>query len=148
MPSINTRVATNNQITTDYDLSKIFVFENRYENDSYVNNSNYSPLTLLAGTVMGRVANTGAVVPFYASANDGSQFPIGVLAQDLIAIPGGSSKQCSLCVSGDVVQNKLIFFYADTLDTVVQGRRVRDRIGADSVGLKLVPSTEMTDYDN
>lgn len=148
MSTINTRLNTGNQITSDYDVSKIFIYNNRYENDNYVNNSNYNPLTLLAGTLMARVVATGFIVPFYGSGVDGSQFPIGVLAQDLIAIPGGGTKQASICVSGDVAQEKLIFLYGDTLDTVVQGRRLRDRIGFDTVGIKLVPGTEMTAYDN
>jgi hypothetical protein len=149
MSTVNSRNIGQRQITTDYDLSKIFVFGNRYENDNYVNNSNYNPLTLLTGTVMGRVTATNAVVPCYGSAVDGSQDPIGVLATDLIAIPGGSNVQnIPLCVEGDVIANKLIFLYGDTLDTIVNGKRMRDRIGSNSVGLKLVASTEMTDFDN
>lgn len=148
MSSINLRLNTGQQITTDYDLSKIFLFNNRYEGDNYVNNSNYSPVTILAGTVMGRVASTGVITPCLASATDGSQFPIGILAQDVIALPGGSSQLTSICIAGDVAENKVILFYGDTLETVVSGRRFRDRIQGDSVGIILRKSTEMTDYDN
>jgi hypothetical protein len=148
MSSINLRLNTGQQITTDYDLSKIFVWDNRYENDTYVNNSNYNPETILAGTVMGRVTNTGYLQPCSASAVDGSQNPIGVLAQDVINLPGGSSQKCYICVSGDVMAEKLIFFFGDSLDTIVNGRRFKDRLQADTVGIKLVYRTEMTDFDN
>lgn len=149
MSAVNLRVNTGQQITTDYDLSKIFIWNNRYENDSYVNNSNYNPLTIYAGTVMGRVSSTGVVVPSLASAVDGSQFPIGVLAQDVIALGAGQTQRCSICVAGDIESSKLIFLYGDTLETVVSGRRYRDRIQSDSVGIKLIfGTTEMTDYDN
>lgn len=148
MSSATIRVNTGQQITTDYDLSKIFIFDNRYENDNYVNNSNYNPITILAGTVMGRVAVTGVLVPSLASANDGSQFPIGILARDVVGLAGGTTVQCSICVSGDVAEDKVIFFFSDTLETVVNGRRYRDRIQSDTVGVLLRKRTEMTDYDN
>ena len=148
MSSATIRVNTGQQITTDYNLAKIFVWNNRYENDSYVNNSNYNPLTILAGTVMGRIASTGYLQPCTASAVDGSQFPIGVLASDIVSLAGGATKAASICVSGDVAADQLIFLFGDTLETVVSGRRMKDRIQSDSVGLKLVYRTEMTDYDN
>ena len=40
MSDINQRVFNQAGLaTTDYDLSKIFIWNNRYESDSYVNNS-------------------------------------------------------------------------------------------------------------
>lgn len=149
MSSATIRVNTGQQVTTDYELGKIFIYNNRYENDSYVNNSNYNPQNLYAGTVMGRVTTTGYLQPANAAAVDGSQRPIGILAQDVLGLAGGSSRKCSICVSGDVDANKVIFLFGDTLETVADGRRFRDRIQADTVGVKLVfNSTEMTDYDN
>ncbi len=148
MSSYNTRRNTGQQITTDYELGKIFLWNNRYENDSWTNNSNYASLTILAGTVMGRIANSGIVVPSYSGALDGSQDPIGILAQDVVALGSGQSKQVSLCVAGDVDANKLIFLYGDTLESIVAGKRFRDRIQGNSVGIKLIfGSMEMTDFD-
>ncbi len=148
MSFINQRVNTGQQITTDYDLSKIFIWENRYEGDNYVNNSNYSPITLLAGTVMGRVSATGVIVPCLASAVDGSQIPVGILAQDIIGLVGGGTKSAAICIAGDVAEDKVIFYYSDTLETVVSGRRYRDRIQGDTAGIVLRKRTEMTDFDN
>lgn len=148
MSSYNTRLNTGQQITTDYDLSKIFLWNNRYEGDSYINNSNYNPLTLLAGTVMGRVAATGSVVPCYGSAVDGSQDPIGVLAHDVVALGAGQTKSVMLCIAGDVAAEKLIFEYGDTLDTIVNGKRMRDRIQSNTPGIIIRSGNEMTSYDN
>lgn len=147
MSSVNTRINTGQQITTDYDVSKIFIWNNRYEGDSYVNNSGYSSVTLYPGTVMGRIAGSGVLVPCLASANDGSQFPIGILV-DQITLLAGQTKACMICISGDVAEDKVIFFYGDNLETVVAGRRFRDRIQADTAGVILRKRTEMTDYDN
>jgi len=147
MSTVNQRLNTPSQATTDYDLSKIFILNNRYENDNWVNNSNYDPLTLKIGTLMGRVAATNVLVPLDASKLDGSQFPVGILAQD-ITLSAGATDQVAICVSGDVAQEKVIFWTGNNMSTVVAGRTLHDRIGSDTVGIKLVPGTEMTDFDN
>lgn len=148
MSDITNPVNTGQQMITNYDVSKIFLWNNRFENDNYVNNSNYNPVTLRAGTVMGRVALTNVLVPCDASQIDGSQFPIGILAQDM-TISGGQTIKATICVSGDVAAGKVIFFTGNTLETIVAGRRMKDRIQSDSVGIKLVfGSTEMTSIDN
>ena len=148
MSSATITINTGQQITTQYNLEKLFLWSNRYENDNYVNNFSYSTITLLAGTVMGRVASTGVLIPSTASAVDGSQYPIGVLARDIVNMAAGSTQLCAICIAGDVSAPLLIFTFGDTLDTVVNGRRYRDRIQADSAGIVLRGRTEMTGYDN
>lgn len=149
MPSANIRLNTGNQITTDYEYSKIFLFNNRYEDDSdaYVNNSGYSTLTLLAGTVMGRVTGSGQLKPCYVGATDGSQEPVGILAHDIVNLPSGSSANVVICIGGDVAQKKVIFLFGDTLETQANGRRYKDRIQTNTT-IILRGGEEMTDYDN
>ena len=136
-----------NSFFINTDTSKIFLgFENRYEKDAYVNNSTYDPQTLLAGTVMGRIAATGAVVPLYPGAPDGSQFPVGILANELV-IDAGDTMQAALCQSGDVNEAKIVFFYPGTsLDRVESSRTTRDWLTL--LGIKLVLADELSDYDN
>lgn len=141
---------TNNQAQINTDTSKIFVFNNRYENSTYdKTNSTYDDIVIPAGTLMGRIASTQKVIPLASGASDGSQFPIGVLAED-ITVPASSSvsKSVSICVAGDVVQTKIELDGSDTLATVISDRSIFDRIQADTVGIKLVSTAEMTDYDN
>lgn len=145
MSSVNQRLNTGQQATTDYDLSKIFLLDNRYESDSYVNNSGYATLTLLAGTVMGRIAGTNTLAPTISGYTDGSQIPIGVLAQD-VTLLAGQSKQVSICIRGDVAANKLIFLGGDNLNTVIAGRTMKDHL--QQYGPLVRTSTETTDYDN
>jgi hypothetical protein len=148
MSSAIITINTGQQITTQYNLEKLFLWDNRYESDNYVNNFSYSTITLLAGTVMGRVASTGVLIPTTASAVDGSQYPIGVLARDVVNLAAGATQLCAICIAGDVSAPLLIFTFGDTLDTVVNGRRYRDRIQADSAGIILKGRTEMTAFDN
>lgn len=135
------------QAITNYDTSKIFLWNNRYDTFEY-ENSTGAEVTLEAGTVMGRISTSGKVVPLDSGASDGSQFPIGVLNSKW-TVADGETVNVSLCVSGDVASDKLVFTDEyDDLDTVVSDRRLRDRIGSDTVGIKLVSGTELTGYDN
>jgi Bacteriophage lambda head decoration protein D len=134
------------QLTTNYDTSKIFIWNNRYETGTYTNPTG-AEVSLLAGTLMGRVATTQKLKPCVSSASDGSQFPVGILADDY-AVDYGESATVTICISGDVAEGKVILGGSDTLSTVVSSRSLRDRIAADTMGIKLVSSTEMTAEDN
>lgn len=132
-------------VTTD--LSRIFVRENRYLEGTY-NNPGYVDSVLPAGTVMGRVSATQKVKPCDSASTDGSQFPIGILADDF-TVTAGSNVIVPICNFGEVIAAKLTFFNGtDTLDSVVSSRSYRDRIAGDSAGIRLIESDELTDYDN
>jgi hypothetical protein len=141
-------VALNNgqQAIINTDINKIFIGGNRTYKYPY-HNSAYDDVTIPAGTVMGVVSGTGYAKELASGASDGSQYPVGILLQDTV-IEGGDLVDITLVVEGDVAENMLVFQGSDNLDVTVDGRRLRDRIGADTVGIKLVPSTDNTAYDN
>lgn len=137
---------TGNQLWINTNTAKIFVWGNRYTSADYTNSS-YDDVTLAEGTLMGRIATTQEVVPLESGASDGSQYPIGVLLGGGV-IPAGDTVAVTFCVAGDVEESLIVFQGSDDLDTVVDGRSLRDRIGADTVGIKLVAGTDLTNYDN
>lgn len=145
MSTVSQRNVSSNQTTTDFDLSKIFLFNNRYESDNYISNSGYATLTLLAGSVMGRIASSNQLTYAQSGAVDGSQYPIGVLAQD-VTLLAGQTQKVSICVQGDVSARKLIFVGGDSLTTVINGRTMQDWL--QSYGPLVRFSEEMTDFDN
>lgn len=132
----------------DYDLSKLFLWDNRYENGE-INNSGYVDAIYNPGLVLGRVAATGYLVPFTSTATDGSQHVVGIL-NDGIVVPAGTKAYVAYCVSGDIATDQIILTSPDTLATVipVRNRRIVDVIAADSVGLHLVNSQDLTFGDN
>lgn len=146
MSSGNTVLNTGNQMITNYDNRKVFVWNPRSESASY-NNSGYDDVTLTAGTLMGRVASTNKIVPLTSGASDGSQFPVGLIAETT-TIASGDTVDIDIIVSGDVNKNMITFQGSDTLTTVISGRTLGDRIGADTVGIKLVDGIEMSANDN
>ena|ERR1700739_4005879 len=148
MSSQNITNQTNTQLSVNTDLSKVFVYNNRYETDNYVNNSTYNPITMVAGTVMGRISDTGVVVPWTSTASDGSQYVLGILAED-ITLASGASQKAPICIAGDVVSDKIICVLpGDNLSTVVGGRTLKDKIQGESVAIIVKVTNEMTDFDN
>lgn len=141
-----TPINTNNQATINTDLSKIFILNNRYEAVKLYNATG-GALTYPAGTVLGRIAANGRVVPLTSAAADGSQFPVGILADDY-TVGAGAIVDATMCIAGDVAAEKVLLQGADTLDTAVSSRLIRDRIKGDTMGINLVTGTEMTAFDN
>jgi hypothetical protein len=133
------------QLTVNTDTSKIFLWDNRFDKGSYVN-STYVTATILAGTVVG-MTTAGALVPFTSGASNGSQYIVGILNEDHV-LEAGESKEIYFCVSGDVAEEMLLFQGSDNLGTVVGGRRVREKIAAETVGINLIASTDLTKNDN
>jgi hypothetical protein len=131
---------------TNFDTTKTFVWNPRTTTGTY-ENSTYDDVTLLQGTLMGRIASTGMLVPLTSGASNGSQFPVGILLADTV-IEGSSEKQITIAVSGDVDESKIVLQGSDTLNTVISGRTIRDRIGGDTVGIKLVGGDQLTGFDN
>jgi hypothetical protein len=146
MSSQTTALNNGQQAIIHTDLSKIFIGDNRYT-DAVYNNSSYVTVNLAAGTVMGRIATTGKVIPLVPTASDGSQFPVGVLAKDY-SIDSGVNQTVSLCIAGDVAEEKIIIGGGGQLNDIISSRRLRDRIAGDTHGIKLVTTTEMTATDN
>ena len=142
--NIVTNTASQAHINTD--TQKIFVFHNRFDNFEY-NNDTYVDVELTAGQLMGEIAATRKIVPVDPTASDGSQNPVGVLANDH-TIEDGTTKIVSLCVAGDVVENKILLDPDVNLNDVIDGRTLRQRIGSDTVGIKLVGNDDLSAYDN
>jgi hypothetical protein len=147
MSTATTALNTSNQLNTNYDFSKVFLGENRYENATLLNADEAEEITFPAGTLLGRIGASNKVVPLTSAATDGSQFPVGVLATN-ITLAAEAEGTVSMCVAGDVALEKVTLQGADTMATVVSTRTIQDRIGADTVGIKLVSTTDLTGFDN
>lgn len=146
MSTAVTTTNTSNQLTVNYDTSKIFLWAPKYQ-PGVLTNLSGGDLTYPAGTLIGRISANQEFAVLTSGAVDGSQLPVGVLAHDVF-IADTESADISIGVGGEVAEEKIIFDGADDFDTVVSGRSLRDRIAADTVGIKLVTSTENTRFDN
>lgn len=129
-------------------VAKIFLGFNTYDHANITNNG-YTQIVIKAGTLVGR-HNTApnAINLLKSGSTDGSQFPCGVVREDHV-LDGGENKEIYFCTSGDVAEEMLIFQGSDDMNTVVSGRTYRDRISADTVGVRVVrPADDLTGFDN
>lgn len=145
--SLTSRDANKNQIFVDKNSEKIFLRNCEYISLLFKNTTG-GPLTLTGGELIGRDSTTlkGAILA--SAAADGSQFPLGINATPSEELADDDEINIMVCVSGDVNEGSVILDGADTLDTLVSLRPIRDRIAADTQGVHLVFSDELTDYDN
>jgi hypothetical protein len=137
---------TDSQLHVDHDVAKIFLGENRYATGTYTNSTG-SEVTLAAGTLLGRVSGTEKLLPLASAATDDSNIPLGILSHT-VTVANGADKNLTFAVEGDIAEELVIFQGSDGFATVVADRTLRDRIGADTVGIKLVSTTENTIFDN
>lgn len=149
MSSQDTTLNNGRQAIQNTDRSKIFIGRSqRYERMIYANSA-YDDISVLAGTPVGRVASTGWIKAVASGAADGSQLPIGIVAED-VTIPGQSNTELVLILTeGDVVSSKVLWQGTDTAETSVTAgvaRRLKDWLRV--IGINLRTVTENSKLDN
>lgn len=141
MSEITQGTPTRNQLFSEYDYSKVFIFDNSYRKVTIT--ASGEDLDLSIGTLIGAVGTTYQV---YKSGTSNIQL-VGVLAED-ITISDGSSAIVNICIGGRIAESKLVFDGTDTLATVVSYKTIRDRLASDTMGIELASSDELTASDN
>lgn len=142
MSSITQGTPTRNQLTSQYDFSKTFLFDNKYKSVTIANSSG-SDLALVVGTLIGVVSTTYQV---YKSGTSNIQL-VGICAE-AITIADGDSATVNVCIGGKVASAKITLDGTDTLDTVVSYKTIRDRLASDTLGIEVVTASELTADDN
>ncbi len=134
------------QASVKTDRSNTFLWDVRTAKTAHTNLTGSEEIIPI-GTLLGRINATGEVTPLKSAAVDGSEFPIGILYQE-VTLAIAATENLTYAVAGDVEETKIVFDGADDLDTIVDGKILRDRIGADTVGIKLVAGEEIQKFDN
>jgi len=145
MSEVTSSNQTRNQIFFDYDFTKIFLRNNVYRKINIA--ASGSDLELEAGTVIGTIAATTKGAVLKSGSSDGSQFPTGVLAEN-ITIVDGTNADVNICIGGEIAEEKIILDGSDTLDTAISSRTIRDRLAADTVGIILRTTDSLAENDN
>lgn len=149
----NTSTYAGGQLITNFDYTRIFVWDNRYISATYTNPAG-TTATLVAGQVFGRVSATGKVLPCISTATDGSQVPRFIL-QNSYTVAGSADQTVMLCFYGGVATNAITLNGSpvDTLTTVIKGNdgttvfgTYQDVLAAN--GIFLEGGTENTYVDN
>jgi hypothetical protein len=148
MSTITNSVRTRNQLTSDYDVSKLFLGNNESISGTFTSSGGD---TLYNGHLMGKVAVGGAIVECNPSASDGSQFPIGLINLGLsesVDVADGAAIVLNLINTGRVASSKIILPTGVLLTTVISGdgRTISDYLNA--LGFTLEGGEELTALDN
>lgn len=112
MSESTARVQGNNQLTVDYLREKLFIGNNKFKSYSYTNSTG-SEVTLSVGRIMGLIDGTGKITPSLSTATNGSQIPVGILA-DSYTVANGATVDVMVCIAGDVDANLIVFSGDDT----------------------------------
>lgn len=110
MSDVTVITQTQNQMTTNYDVSKLALGNNTFIKANYTDSGSGS--TLVQGTVMGRVASTGKVVVLNPSASDGSQYPVGIITET-VTVTASATVELTLINRGLVDSSKITFVGGD-----------------------------------
>lgn len=142
--------ATNSQnkpnvLQTDYDQSKLVLGGNRFENVSFT--ASGADVVLTRGMVIGKISATQKGKVLASASTDGSQTPFGIVPEN-ITIADGETQDVSVIVAGDVNKGLVTLAGSDTFATAIDGRSIEDRILADTLGIKLVETDELSALDN
>lgn len=154
MTTATSRNATANQITIDYDRSRLVIKNLSTKRRDYKNISGALE-TVEVGTVMGIVSATQKMVPMQSDAIDGSQIPVTVVMDKLedIAIDG-TVDQVLTVLGGDIRRDKLVFQNGtDTLATTATDaggvvKTLEDWLIQNCKDIELVTVKDNSEFDN
>lgn len=151
MTDLTQRNATRNQSTADYGQRRIFLFNNRYQEGTFKNNTG-AELVLKAGSLVKRdPANAAQVIP---AANDKTlQDVVGIVKLDEdVTLAAGATLVINFAISGDIDETELALPAGASLDafptdgTTPLTITLRDILQAK--GFVLQGSVQNTKYDN
>lgn len=144
MSTGTTTLSTRNQLYTEYDYSKIFIFDNDFQNMTLLEGAS-AETTFEAGTLLGRITSGGKVIPLASGATDGSQLPVGILAET-ITLAADAEASVRVCIKGELPVGKIGFDGTDDLETVVSARTLGDRLH--DLGIYPKNVDELSESDN
>lgn len=157
MSKVTNTINESNFIANNYDLSKLFIRNNRYQQGTFINNTG-AAAAFPAGTLLARDSSTGNLVPWDNDVvTNGQQLIVGVLRDDIPSIANAATaSNVYFCIKGDVAEEGIIFNdVAQSFDTVVVladigtnqvTKRVRDILY--DIGIIPVVKKELTSPDN
>lgn len=143
--NVTQRNVTRNQSTADYEIKKIFIFDNRFESGIYVN-PEVASSDLEAGMLVARdLTVDGGLIPVTAS---NLADVVGIAAYEgVITLATDETVVTSYATKGTIDGNKLVLPDTVTLNTDVGTKSLRDVLEA--IGFHIdTSSVEHTKFDN
>jgi len=149
MAGISTISSTDNSLHVRYDRSEVFLGEVKTIENQTFRNTTAGTLTYPIGTLVGRLTSGGKLVPLTSAATNGSQIPVGFLAQE-VTLAATSDDNVCIVIAGTVDSSKITLAGSDVLTTVIteQGQTIYDAIHSFTSGIRLIATREFGKTDN
>lgn len=122
--------------------AKLFIWNNTFSKAIFTN-SGGAPVTINKGMLLGRLNASNAVMEHTKGATDGSQHPMGILADDY-TVAAGASITVTYCTGGNVDKALVKCTSTDTLVTVIAGLGTIGDVLERNTTIKLVDVIENT----
>lgn len=145
-----------NHAYMDITKKRVFLYDNDYVTETLKNETG-SEKTYEKGTVVAKDPADGKIVQHDATAQDGTEFPVGVLAET-VTIPDTNEEGVQVCIGGEVAENHLVLTGSQTLDGTAIGdvdgtkstyyRTIRDAIRGETKGIRLRKVDDLSGHDN
>lgn len=137
-------------LINSYTVEQVFLGNKFFETVTYTNGSG-GTVTLVPGRLMGQTLADGKWGPQVSTATDGTEIPRALCA-DNYSVANGATISIVICRRGEVNKNKVTFGGSDAWATAVRtvstgGGTIESLLVANS-GIMLVPTTELSNYDN
>jgi len=140
--TVTTKINTESQSGVEVKFGQTFVRINDTAKETLVNNT-ADEITIVSGTLLGRVNSTMKVTFFDASAVDGSQYPVGAVAKDF-TLGAGEEVGIVMVYDGAIPDDNLVTAQEDdTMSTIIDGISLKDRLKI-NCHLKVVGMTDNT----
>ena len=142
------RNATNNQSTVDFVRENIFIFGNRYQTGTFINDSG-ATATFAAGSLVLRDTTTAnQIKPAVAGATLIDVIGILAIANPTELVDDGTIEEANYCIKGEIDATLLDLPSGVTLDTVPTGAAKNLRDILTDLGFVLFNVTENAKLDN
>jgi hypothetical protein len=149
MATQSTISSTSNSLHVRYDRSEVFLGEIKTIENQTFRNTTSGTLTYPIGTLVGRLTSGGKLVPLTSAATNGSQIPVGLLAQE-VTLAATSDDNVCIAIAGVVDSSKVTLAGSDTLATVITelGQPISDAIHSFTSGIRLISVRQFGETDN
>jgi hypothetical protein len=143
MPDFNQRNSTRNQSTADITFGEIFLFDNRFQEGVFKNNTAAS-INISKGILV--VRDTTVVNGLIPATTANLANVVGIADVDDLTLAASATANISFGTKGTVNETLLVLPATVTLDTAVGSITLRDTL--EKLGFHLEATVEHTKFDN
>lgn len=139
-----------NFLSTNYDYTKIFIWDNKGAQRTFLNNTG-ATASFAPGTLLALKSDTNQWVPLLSTnTNNAENIPAAILRTPISDLNDSATvDDVSGVISGDVARDKVVFQSTDNYETVIaEGNNRSIELLLNYLGIVVRESRSLTEFDN